>query len=420
MKEDYIIKKGENKYTAHAGTFLIGNMIQDMHLDKTIDSIFRAPGSNRGHKPSVYLKSIILGLLTGADCITDIDRLREDKTLKKIWNIKDMPHSSRIGSFLLNASKDNIDHTHKTMMNLAVKTIKKSKYKEVTFDADATFVKTDKESLSEYCYKGYKALEMLFGFIAETGSAIYSEFRTGNVSPAKGLYEQLVYTNEYLLNNGIKMKNYRSDSAGYQFSILNYCLSNNITFYIRAKNHYMDFSRLKDFKPLCDKYGTRIEGMEITETVHVMNGTESFRLIVTRKLKKDEQKNLYDHLDYDYYAIATNSTLTPQEVFNLYNKRGKCEYYIKSVKWDLSLRKLPSGSFNGNALWVNTALIAYNLIKLFSVLTGLNRSLKTIRFLFFSIVGRFINHSGKEYLKLYMEDKRFEFQMLLKDMCLNL
>ncbi len=420
MIRDYIIKKGENKYTAYAGTFPIARMVQELNLDKKIDSILRSPGSNRGYNPSTYIKSIILGLLTGADCIMDIDKLREDEPLKKIWNIKDIPHSSRIGSFLNNASQKDIDHTHKITMDLAVKGIEKQCLKKVTFDADATFVETDKYGLSEYCYKEYKALGMLFGFIAETGSAIYSEFRNGSVSPAKGLYEQLVYVNEYLSNNNIKMENYRSDAAGYQSNIINYCLNNNIAFYIRANNHHIDFSRLKDFKPLYNRHNIRIYDMEITETVHAMNNTQSFRLIVIRKPKKDKQKSLYEYLDYDYYAIATNSTLTPQEVFNFYNERGKCEYYIKSVKWDLSLRKLPSGSFNGNALWVNIALMAYNFIKLFSTLTGLNRSLKTIRFLVFNVVGRVVNHSGKEYLKLYLKDKRFEFQMLIKDMCLNL
>ena len=198
----------------------------------------------------------------------------------------------------------------------------------------------------------------------------------------------------------------RSDSAGYQANIINYCNLNNINFFIRAKN-IQDYSYL-NFKPLKDGYGILLDDMEIAETVHAMDKTEAFRLIVTRKKKRYKDPSLFGEYYYEYYGIATNSNLSKEEVFHFYNKRGQCEYYIKSIKWDLSLRKLPSGSFNGNALWSNIALLSYNVVKLFSVLTGINKSLKSLRYALISAVGSIVNHANRIVLKLHLDDFKFE------------
>ncbi len=316
-----------------------------------------------------------------------------------------MPHTSRIGSFLAKQNIRQIDGTHSLLQNIAIKTIKKSGVTEVTFDADATFIETDKQDLSKTCYKGFKALQILYGFIAETQSCIYSEFRNGNISPASGLYGQLINVDNILSENGIKLKNYRADAASYQANIINYCKDK--TFFIRAKNYGIDYSVIDKWEPLADRYGTKIDGCEIGETVHAMENTESFRLAVTRKRKRYDDPNLFGECYYEYYAIATNSDLSPNEVYNFYNLRGTCEYYIKTMKWDYSLRKLPTGAFNANAVWINLAGLVYNLMKLFSLITGINRSLKSLRFLLFNTVGRIVNHSGRLLLKLYMSKKGF-------------
>ena len=88
---------------------------------------------------------------------------------------------------------------------------------------------------------------------------------------------------------------------------------------------------------------------------------------------------------------------------------------IKSVKWDLSLRKLPSGSFDGNALWANIALLAYNITKLFSVITKINKSLKSLRYLLFSAVGAIVRHGNRKILKLFVNDDKYNLFLYLKE-----
>jgi len=419
--KDYTIKKGENKYSPFAGTKLISDMINKLNLEDSLSNSFGFPMSNRGYKPFTYVKSIILGLISGADCIMDIDNIKNDDVLKRVWGLKNVPHSSRIGNFLLKyGAGNNIDSMHDAMQNIAIKTIHEARLKEVTLDGDATFIAADKQGVSDYCYKGFKAISSLLGFIAETGSCIYQELGKGSKSPALNLDGQLYSVDDKLSSCNIKLKNYRSDSAGYQANIINYCNINKINFYIRTKNKGIDFSIIKDWDILRDKYGSIIDDMEISETIHTMDKTEAFRLIVTRKKKKYDVPSLFGEFYYEYYAIASNSDLTKEEVFHFYNERGKCEYYIKSVKWDLSLRKLPCGSLEANALWTNISLIAHNIVKLFQVITGINKSLKSLRYLIFNIVGRIVTHAGGTILKLFCSDKKYKLYLYLQDKCLIL
>ena len=102
--KNYTIQKGKNKYSPFAGIKLISGLIEKLNFKDEINSGFSLPGSNRGYTPSAYIKSIILGLLLGADCIMDIDNIKQDEVLKDITDIE-IPHSTRIGSFLYSASK---------------------------------------------------------------------------------------------------------------------------------------------------------------------------------------------------------------------------------------------------------------------------------------------------------------------------
>lgn len=207
-------------------------MLDKPNIWNEFNKSFKAPGSDRGYKPSAFFKSMISGFYMEADCISDLENIRKDDTVKDIRDTEVL-HYGGINIFPnTRADTETIRATHKIMADSAVKAVKKKGLREVA--ADATFTKPYKQGVSEYCYKNYKASEPLFAFTARTDSIIYSEFGNGNVSPASGLYEQLVHIREELRKHGIKIKCYRSDAAGYQTDAINYRIANGMTFYARA------------------------------------------------------------------------------------------------------------------------------------------------------------------------------------------
>ena len=98
---------------------------------------------------------------------------------------------------------------------------KRDPQKIATLDQDATLVETAKRD-ALFSYKGFKSYQPLNTWWAEQQMVLHTEFRDGNV-PAG--YEQLRVLKESLslLPEGVEQVRLRSDTAGYQHSLLRYC-----------------------------------------------------------------------------------------------------------------------------------------------------------------------------------------------------
>jgi hypothetical protein len=90
-----------------------------------------------------------------------------------------------------------------------------------TLDQDATLVETAKRD-ALFGYQGFKSYQPLNTWWVEQYMVLHTEFRDGNV-PAG--YEQLRVLKEslLLLPEGVDQVRLRSDTAGYQHSLLRYC-----------------------------------------------------------------------------------------------------------------------------------------------------------------------------------------------------
>lgn len=151
-----------------------------------------------------------------------------------------------------------------------------------------------------------------------------------------------------------------------------------------------------------------------------MRGSEAFKLFIIRESnKKDDNKQLSPYKEeewekYDYNSVAANSELSSREIADFCNLRGQYEHFIKTVKRDFGLRKLPSGIFEADALRNKEGFLAYNAFRLFLIATNPNKSLKTIRSAIFSIAGHMVKHVDKISLKLFPEDDKFNLCSSLK------
>ena len=327
------LKMGNEKITSFGGSILIADFIKQIGLEESLDSLLPKAGSNRGYKPSQKILSFLSSLiLSGEGRYSNIDRLRKDDTIKTIWGLNNMPHSTKIGEWFLKNGESNGDFaTEKTKkiiddisLNLAIKALKTKNIKEAVFDADVSLIEANKKE-SKKTYKGFRGMGSLLGFI--NGYCLYSDFRNGNVHASVGLLDQIKYIHAKLSENGIKMV-YRSDSAGYDSDIIEYCSNNNITYYIRAK----EFGSLKkeayelEFKNLTEE-------KQISEFVYFLKGLP-VRMITTReKIETDLPFEIYD----SYRFIATNSNKSVVNVYETYNDRGVCEYNIKELKQNFEL-----------------------------------------------------------------------------------
>ncbi|MCL4546136.1 MAG: hypothetical protein M1576_00115 [Deltaproteobacteria bacterium] len=104
------LKMSNEKITSFGGSILLAGFIKKLGLEEIKKYIIPKAGSNRGYKPSHKILSLISSImLSGEGRYSNIDRLRKDDTIKTIWGLDNMPHSTKIGEWFLRNGKSNGD-----------------------------------------------------------------------------------------------------------------------------------------------------------------------------------------------------------------------------------------------------------------------------------------------------------------------
>jgi hypothetical protein len=387
--------------TAHAGLALLGEFAVGLGLNKALNGCLPAPGSGAGYLASEHVFPLIVMLNGGGRTLEDIREIRDDVGLREVLQMKRMPSADATGDWLRRSGKNGVlEGLDKVKRRVLKRTFKHEKRKGYTLDIDATGIEAEKES-AKMTYKGYTGYMPMVGHVAENGLIVGDEFRQGNDSPGARNLDFLKYC-ERQMPKGKKIKAFRSDSAAYQASIINYCQGNGIKFAIGGD---LDGAVKGVIKSIAKEEWRPYQNGLLGETVHCMNETrEAFRLVVIRR---PYQGNLFDEQDSEsrYRVIATNREDTAEEVVRWYNQRGQCsENRIKELKIGFGMERMPCGQFEANAVFFRIGVLAYNVGRLF-VLSTLDKSwhrhqVQTLRWKLYETAGKVVYHGRSIYLKI--------------------
>ena len=93
--------------------------------------------------------------------------------------------------------------------------------------------------------------------------------------------------------------------------------------------------------------------------------TETLRMvyeIIERTIDKRGQVLMLPDIEVNMWW--TNLGWTDDEIIEAYHAHGECEQYHSELKTDMDVERLPSGKFDTNALVLELAMIAYNLLRM--------------------------------------------------------
>jgi hypothetical protein len=309
--------------------------------------------------------------------------------------------------------------------------------KIATLDQDATLVSTAKRDVL-FSYKGYKSYQPLNTWWSEHQIIFHTEFRDGNV-PAG--YEQLRVLQESLsiLPEGVEEVRLRSDTAGYQHSLLRYCDRGDdkrfgrIKFAVGAdvtpefKKAVLTEVREQDWRPIDKEIGgirvsTNQEWAEvcfIPNAIGHSKGSPVYRYLAIREplgfpefpdLNLPQQSFPFQTLQmdlqhYKLFGLVSNMDWDGERLIHWHRERcGKSEEAHSVMKGDFAGGKLPSGDFGENAAWWWIMILAMNLHTIMKrqVLGGswASRRIKAIRFSFINIPGRIVERSRELIIRL--------------------
>jgi hypothetical protein len=482
----YEEEKHETGMTGLAGLPVYLDLMKAMSLPEMIGRHLQV--KERGWTDAQMVLSLMLMNIAGGDCVEDLSKVESDegfcRVLRRVehqgmkrWERRaeegrwrkerwrSVPASSSVFRYL-SAFHDGgqeekrvggkafipVPNAHlrglaKVNGEMAAFMQKRAPQRIATLDQDATLVETAKRD-ALFSYQGFKSYQPLNTWWAEQQMVLHMEFRDGNV-PAG--YEQLRVLKESLslLPEGVEQVRLRSDTAGYQHSLLRYCEEGEdrrfgrIEFAIGA-DVTSEFKRtvLKevgpgDWKPIYSEFdGKRIQtNQEWAEVCFVPNAVSHrldapvYRYLAIREamgslelpgMPQQEfpfQTMQVDLQRYKLFGLVTNMDWDGERLIHWHRERcGKSEEAHSVMKGDFAGGKLPSGDFGENAAWWWIMILAMNLNTMMKrlVLGGswVSRRMKAIRFSFINIPGRIVERSraliirlvkGHPVLDLYLE-----------------
>ena len=332
----------------------------------------------------------------------------------------------------------------------------------ITVDQDATLIPT---SRSDTCfnYKGERSYQAFNTYCPEYDLMLGTRYSDGNVTAG---FEQLYELKRMLslLPEGVKKVKLRSDSAGYQVELLKYCARDDnkrfgvIDFAISCDvcDEFKESARMvpeSEWRSLRkDKYdSSRLEWAEVSYAPYSLSSSKKdpeIRFYAIREVfqqphasKKEAtdargQKELdFEFADYEiaeleskcerlkklhltamsgkiYKVFGVASNIKDQsgyEIIHWHRARcGKSEQAHDILKNDFGGSHVPSHLFGVNAAWWNIAILAMNIsniMKRFFLPRGYEKyRMKTLRYEFFTLVGKVVTHARRKILKIYSRD----------------
>ncbi len=387
--------------TPHGGLVLFGEFLHAMDLRRQIDAAVPGPGSAVGYQPSQFVEPLLVMLHGGGQALEDLRQIRDDRGLRELVGLADMPSADATGDWLRRMG------TPQGLAGLAAvnrhhirRALNRDTTTAYTLDIDATQIVAEKRE-AKWTYKGERGYMPMVGHLAENGMVLGDEFREGNASPgARNL--EFIEPCVAQMPKGTRIAQLRADSAAYQAAIFNWCETHHVTFAIggdldQAVKTVIETIPAGEWRPY--------QNGQIAETVHCMNETnQAFRLIVMRR---PVQQPLFasETPSERYTIIASNREESAEATVRWYNRRGETsENRIKELKIGFGLERLPCGTLEANAVFFRIGVLAYNLFVLFKLL-ALPRAwqtfqVRTVRWRLYQIAGKVVTHARMMFLKV--------------------
>lgn len=424
------VKQSDKNITPFGGLNFIYQAMNRMGLDKFLNKQigYRHVLAQYSYSDVVY--SLFGNAFVQGSFISDLETLKE-KYSKQVFNKIPSPDTVeyvcqelKTANIIIQTQKD-ICHTlnynnemNETLVALAVKTDQLiAAYTDYTLDYDNVIIENDKQD-AQYTYKHSKGYHPGFAFVGRI--PVHIENRNGN-TPAK--YQQKETLERCFANlkkHNIKIKNFRADAASYQEDVVVLAEENVEHFYIRM----LDFESIRECCGKINDWQTIEINYEKKEVASILyapfGGNKTYRIVVTRKLRKDLQIDVLSGGAYTYQGILTNDKQnTEKGVIEFYNKRGDAENSNRYMLNDFNLNHLPFPDLSTNTVYIYLMAMCATLFEWTKTVLVKNKTkgititmrVKAVCFHYIAVATIFVNHAHQNILKVFSDQEYVELQI---------
>jgi hypothetical protein len=392
--------------THFGGLYFFHEFVRVLQIRNFLARYLRYSRRNHDYSISQMILALVYPLVLGLDRLETSSFLRSNGTFQYLTGLPSFPDPQTLRRFLLNAPESFWKQLHMINDRLLQHFIHLPDHRSrLIFDLDSTVVTVfghQEEAAVGYNprYRGKRSYNPLL--CVETNSTYLwdAEQRSGNAGTWDGSIELLdtCFSN---VPRDIREIRLRADS-GFGFNPVLEALEQECVDYVVVARMTKGLKRLLP--------GLRYESVnrqwEMAEFEHRPHGwPHARRFCVARRFIADDSTDTLFSLGRHVYRVwVTNMHLTPAGVWYFYDGRATIERRIAELREDFALRKIPTRSFDSNALYLEIIRLAYNLVTAFQR-TCLQQSwqsltLSKLRFKLFLIPGELIRPQNRPVLRL--------------------
>lgn len=421
MNRTFKLEKGSAYLNSVGGISLVGQAFSHCGLDEVF-----AEEHRKGFRfqDTDIIKSLVGILSQAREKFTDISQFRDDEVFMKSLGLHAVPSEESLRQRLEMMNSLCNDKLNIANQNL----LKKQRFGSIC-QGGLTFIPVDldvspldnsgskKEHVS-FTYKKHDGYAPMFGYIGTEGFMILNELRPGSQHSQKGMPAVLALLRQKL--NELNLEHpalIRLDGAHDAEANFDHISSD--AYFIVKRNQRKEIS--EQWLATARRIGRNVCGGKdknvfVGEVHHRSPGNNEKREVVPVIFKvteflEDEQGEPLLVPKIKVETWWTNLPLEAQDVIALYHDHGTSEQYHSELKTDMNVERLPSGKFAPNQIYLNCAMLAFNLLRMIGQslicnkklapvkIKGQRRRLRTvIRDLVF-VACRLVKHSGAEVLK---------------------
>ena len=409
--------------TTFSGLTLIDHYLRVYRIHRRLKDRMKGYGFKGDYSTGDILFVLLIAILVGAERLQHLEYLKSDPLLCRVVRLTRIPYRTTVSTVLKQFASDSLKTLIELNAELVVEKLYELGLQDLTIDLDGTVITT--QGNPTWAFKGYNPIKKgaksyfpLTAHIGETGHFLAIVNRPGNVHDSNRALTVIKAIRKHLTNFTIR---FRADSAFCVPDVINYLLSRQISFAIKAP-----FWKLKNLKQAAQqrKRWFRINNQWSYFWTKQSVGSIEHEHYVVIVRKKIRCKHKYVQLDlfspnngnYEYSAVVTDTKAwDPEELLLFVSGRSAQETSLGELKTDFSFDHIPTNTYQANSAYQQISQMAYNLAVSMQHTMGLTKKQKynrkrtriysrmewkTFRFLILNRAGRIVHDQGKKVLEM--------------------
>src|SRR5713101_5310379 len=350
-----------------------------------------------------------------------------DALFARLCGLARIPSDRTVVNWLKQFTQASLRALARVNSELLYEQIQQLDLRRLTIDVDGTVIRTGGKVA--WAMRGFNphhpkdpSYYPLLAHLAQTGQILRLKNRPGNVHDSKGaaaFVRELIGEIRERLGRSLPLE-FRMDAAFFQQNLLK-LLARRGCFYA-IKVPFCKWTGVKALVAAQQQWTPVDAEVSGFETRLKLKPWElELRVVVYRKRvhhqsPKNYQLDLFSPDDgyFEYSAVTTNLSLTPQALWYFSAGRGAQEKTFAELKGEFALDVVPTNHYGANSAWQQLAILAHNLLRSFqlhsTIATPKPRSrkrtyayriasMKTLRFLFINRAARLARISGRKALR---------------------